>query len=1093
MAALFAVLTLAAGTGEAAAPAIRGPLPPPGPPPFYWVTSTLSPDREATLAPQPPLPDLSVQWIERRPRYHRYCVSYDRGLPELCPGTANDKRFPTAGEVVTLTAHIANQGTVDSPAVSARWRLDGAPFASAILPPLAPGVTTTLTVTWPWQTDPHTITLLLDPDATLSETSRANNEAQHRTDALYLDIAVHPLVAAAFQSRPNMAGSWSFADWMQAQVAALNEDLAASTYPSAPRGALDRVRVDHIVATDLLGGGEVTSTLDFDGRWTFRVEPDDPDTAEDESAMSAEAYAAAYATRIDWGLVHELAHQLGVIDLYQLNVAGSYQNQVAEDGFPLLTGYQWPNPGLMGGGDRGDHPWYRFSEHTVLALNKNYALRRGYFGEYLFDLPGQARVQVLDNRGQPLADAQVDVYQTDQGVLGDAALFSGLTDQDGWLTLANRPVPFGGVTTATGHQLRPNPFGAIDVVGQNGQMLLAASKDGQSTYAWWPITEFNLARWQGNTQIDTLIATHVAPPGAPQPPEALDGRLEGTSVTLAWPASPDPDVVGYRVYRGVEPAYYPLQPVTTTAATTFTDTRLQSARYAVAALDDAGRESGLSPILRAPRLVLPVAVAVDAGDNRVALDRHDGALVGQLGDDRWVGRLGSIHLGLTGSEAIAPNSQGDLLIANASEDRVTVLDGDLARINWFGRERFVTGTLGGPAAVVQTGPGFTVQLPAAADSRTLGLARFDDDIALSASQPLTASGVTVVPGRFGSAVRINGQDQLVYDATGHIDAEIGSVQLWVRPEWVWDDDREHVFLEIGTPEAGSTPDGYFLRLAKADWNGLYAWVGDGTREVGLYGDIGNWAPGFWRHLAVAWQAVQPGTDYRRYTLWVDGVLQDSQVLRRPAAGLPGRIAVGSGLDGSAQADAAIDDLHISAAARVGNSQATRLIVSQRDLDRIDVLDWLGNPLSSYGSTGSGPGEFRSPQGLAIRGDAVWVADRGNGRIQVLHFDGSTLTSLGTLAAGLVEPHSLAATPEGWLLASDTGDNRVKLLDPDGVVRRSWRGPTDGQPGQFSFPAGIALTPAGDAVVADRDNGRVVRIVQPTAPLRTFLPSISRSP
>ena len=1093
LATLFGVFTLAADTGEAAAPGRRGPFPPPAPPPFYWVTSTLSLEHEA-VAPQPPLPDLSVQWIERLPRYHRYCVTYERGLPELCPGTASDQRFPDPGEVVTLTAHIANQGTDASPAVAARWRLDDAALASTILPPLAPGVTTTLAITWPWQTDSHTVTLILDPAATLAETSRANNAVQHRTDALYLDIAVHPLVEAAFLDRSNLVGSWSFADWIQAQVAALNENLAASAYPSAPNGALDRVRIDQIIATDLVGGGEVTSTLDFDGRWTFRVEPDDPDTVEDESAISAENYAAAYADTIDWGLVHELAHQLGVIDLYQLNVVGSYQNQLAEDGLPLLTGFQWPNPGLMGGGDRGDHPWYRFSEHTVLALNQNHNLRRGYFGEYLFDLPEQARVQVLDNRGQPLAGAQVDVYQTEQNVLSDSATFSGFTDQSGWLALANRPVPFGGLTTATSHELRPNPFGAIDVVGQNGQMLLAVSKGGQSTYAWWAITDFNLTRWQNSAPLDKVIETRVPPPGAPQPPAALDGWIEGTMVALTWPASEDPGVVGYRVYRGDEPTYYPFQPLTTTAATTFTDTRVQSARYAVAALDGAGRESGFSPIFRAPRLVLPIAVAVDASDgSRIVLDRHDGALVEQLGDDRWVGRQGSVHLGLGGSEAITANGRGDLLIANTNEDRVTVLDRDLARVNWFGRERFVTGTLDGPAAVVQTGPAFTVQAPAAEDAATLGLARFDDDITLSASQPLTASGVTIVPARYGSAVRVNGQDQLVYDAGGRIDPAAGSVQLWVRPEWVWNDDREHVFLEIGTPQAGNGQDGYFLRLAKADWNGLYAWLGDGTREVGLYGDIGSWAPGIWHHLALAWQAVQPGTDFHRYTLWIDGVLEDSQVLRRPAAGSPSQIAVGVGLDGSDQADAASDDLHLSAVPRVGNSQATRLIVSQRDLDRIDVLDWLGNPLSSLGSTGSGSGEFRWPQGLAMHGDTVWVADRGNGRIQALHFDGIALSALGTLADGPVEPHSLAVTPDGWLLASDTGDNRVKLLDAGGEVRRTWRGPTDGQPGPFSFPAGITLTRAGDAVVADRDNGRVARIVQPTVPLRTFLPSISRSP
>ncbi len=474
------------------------------------------------------------------------------------------------------------------------------------------------------------------------------------------------------------------------------------------------------------------------------------------------------------------------------------------------------------------------------------------------------------------------------------------------------------------------------------------------------------------------------------------------------------------------------------------------------------------------------------------LDRHDGALVTQLSDDRWIGRQGSIHLGLTGSEALFSNAQGQLLIAGSSEDRVTVLDHDLARINWFGREQFVTGTLDGPAGIVQAGPPFTVQIPASEDAGTLGLARFDDDIRLGTSEPLTASGITIVAGRFGAAVRVNQRDRLVYDANGHVDPDQGSLQLWIKPEWIWNDDREHVFAEIGIRQAEALPEAYHLRVAKADWNGLYAWIDDGTRSVGLYGSAEAWQPGSWHHLAVAWQAVQPGTTFRRYTFWIDGALQDSQVLRRPADGMFEQIAVGSGLDGNDQADAAIDEVHFSAAARVGNSQSTRLIVTQRNLDRVDVLDWLGNPVASLGSSGSGADEFQSPQSLAIRGDTVWVADTDNGRIQVLHFDGTMLSAQESLGDDLIRPHSVAVTAQGWILTTDTGDNSVKLLDLDGAMRRRWLQPTDGQPGRFSFPAGLVLMPSGDALVADRDNGRVARIVKPTAAVRTYLPLVIQS-
>ena len=273
-----------------------------------------------------------------------------------------------------------------------------------------------------------------------------------------------------------------------------------------------------------------------------------------------------------------------------------------------------------------------------------------------------------------------------------------------------------------------------------------------------------------------------------------------------------------------------------------------------------------------------------------------------------------------------------------------------------------------------------------------------------------------------------------------------------------------------------------MRLAKAAWNGLYAWIADDVRSVVLYASVEDWQPGQWRHLAVVWQAVQPDSAYRRYTLWIDGVLRDSQVLRRPAAGPLERISVGVGLDGADQADAALDELHISRTARVGNSQQTRLLISQAAAGRVDVVDWLGSSVSTLDG-------FRTPHGLAALPGQVLVADPADGSIRVLAFDGATLTPLARWTAGLVAPHSLATAGDGRVLVSDQGDHQVKLLAGDGAVLRRWSGPTDGHAGPFYQPAGLAMLPDGDVLVADAGNGRLVRIVAATAPGRVYLPLV----
>lgn len=110
-------------------------------------------------------------------------------------------------------------------------------------------------------------------------------------------------------------------------------------------------------------------------------------------------------------------------------------------------------------------------------------------------------------------------------------------------------------------------------------------------------------------------------------------------------------------------------------------------------------------------------------------------------------------------------------------------------------------------------------------------------------------------------------------------------------------------------------------------------------------------------------------------------------------------------------------------------------------------DWVLGQASLFGNNeGSGPAAFRDPQGIAILGGYLAVADTGNHRVQVFHnfqtlaSGASVSESYGTGSAGrtansLNQPRSVAmsgygnpAAPRQRLWVADSGNNRVMRFD-----------------------------------------------------------------
>ena len=1025
--------------------------------------------------------DLDVTFIKRSPLYQAYCVDYpwdipgQPGIPFLCPGTENDQRWPEQGEIVTFTAHIINKGTASSPAFGYAWLIDGSEVANGTLPALAPSQEITATYQWPWghEMSPdgqqalgdHRVSFSADPGNAIPETHENNNSLEDSTSAMSFRFFFTPEMYAAYNVPVDPQWPASAEDWIQKQMAMMNWDFANSTYPVAQQGARVRVRIDQIGVSE-----ENPPGTGHDGSWFI-----DADYRHGASGWYDPA------TDIDWALIHEMSHQVSIIDLYAIGAEPSAVKITDLPGNPVNIGFSWPRPDLMGGGDIWPHTaGYLYSSHVAGGASTYQGYRNGYFGSYMFDIPLENYFLVRDNQGNPAPGVEVALWQrngepdwTGQSAFDDPPDISGTTNASGLFLLANRSAN-GGTVTANAHVLHDNPFGVVDIIGSQNLFLVGLRQGDHEEYRWLDITEFNLAYWMGDTISHTfVISSHIPPPGVLQAPILTSVQAQGDWVEICWEPGMPPEPASYRVYRATAPMFEYERVAEAATRLCFEDTykagSFSSKVYAVTSVSATGIESGFSNFGWAPTLSNPTSMVITPQGQRFILDPRNGyALIRQDDDSAFRQYIGSVHFHLENSQYIALDSSNRLLFSHPGdwyEDRhsVRVADLDGTPLLEFGEQGSGPGEFETPTGVAGWGEVSTYGGPYEVDKHTSLLLHLDGSYDGAQGEPSPPNGTTFVAGRYGQGVLVDGYDTLTYTATGNIDSSQGSVEFWLRPNWDGDDGGNYTLFWWGE---GSV----FLHLRK---DGISNLVFDRFYEGGSCGapiNVADWQAGEWHHIAFTWA----GADM---VLYIDGHSVAQAVCGGVANPLSGIFYIGSAIVGDQSVDAIIDEFRISDLPRLGNSDSSSyILVADSGNHRVQAFDNLGNFITQFGTHGNGTGQFDDPQGLAVDASGrVIVVDRGNNRLVVLSFDGQAFGYLNSFTAEFNSPTSVSVGSSGNLAVANTGSHRIVVLDSQGNVLVEYDQPNDGYAGLFNAPRGVAVDQHGDLVVADTGNARVVTV------------------
>jgi hypothetical protein len=390
-------------------------------------------DNESALNREPEV-DIGVAYIKRLPEYS---WEWNEENPEVAG-------WPSPGEEVTWVGVIKNHGNQTVRNFSYQWKLNNEIVGSGTIDQLKPGKSTNVEFLWTWEFDRSELQLEIDISNEWDEASEENNTLLVFTDALSIGFYVEESLYDYYAKFQTNGGRNSWDDWAQEQIATINTWFASSKYDLAPEGALDRYRLNEITIVDdgsLPLFEEAYDVIDSSGGFDRRQSiPNYNDRNVDlQWGFPSELLEGYYDRSNDnFGvsrfLIHEMGHARYLLDNYAFDVVHNSNNSLVDitynnesvvnslylPGDQVNNGYyvhKGTHKGIMYGFE-----YSNFSLLSVLILNHLQGQRpaQGNFNTPLDQVdiynlfPDEFRFQVVNNQGEPIPGATIDVYQSNR-------------------------------------------------------------------------------------------------------------------------------------------------------------------------------------------------------------------------------------------------------------------------------------------------------------------------------------------------------------------------------------------------------------------------------------------------------------------------------------------------------------------------------------------------------------------------------------------------------------------------------------------------------------------------------------------------------